>query len=511
MDAKPAVVSSFMEPTHTGAMGLMFGAPAMDPASVAYPGAYGMHVPTARDFLLTRRPDAYSSHSGGPVSGSQASSTAAAAAAAALGLGGHHDLSGYQQPLSAAGTPGVNSSAGAALGHVHHHHHHEVSPTAAAAAMMLHDHHQQQSHPQQQQQHQQVLASRHSHPLGSMYTEQLQQLHHPLHPHSHPHHPHPHQLHAAAAAAAAQHHQMNWNMAAAAAVAQSSSAATCYRYMRQPLKQEITCKWVDPDQPPPKKLCNKVFSSLHEIVNHLTVDHVGGPECTNHACFWQGCSRNGRAFKAKYKLVNHIRVHTGEKPFPCPFPGCGKVFARSENLKIHKRTHTGEKPFKCEFEGCDRRFANSSDRKKHSHVHTSDKPYNCKIRGCDKSYTHPSSLRKHMKVHGKEVSGYESDSSSATNGSALRSPVSLTSPTASLTAHNQTATSSTAAPGSVAEWYSTLNPAGIPPTPPSDEHSPLGGTSAGGSMTHHLHHTNPHHHHPHHHLLTTVVNTAAAY
>jgi len=72
------------------------------------------------------------------------------------------------------------------------------------------------------------------------------------------------------------------------------------------------------------------------------VEHVGGPECTNHACFWQNCPRNGRPFKAKYKLVNHIRVHTGEKPFPCPFPGCGKVFARSENLKIHKRTHTGK-------------------------------------------------------------------------------------------------------------------------------------------------------------------------
>lgn len=74
----------------------------------------------------------------------------------------------------------------------------------------------------------------------------------------------------------------------------------------------------------------------------IQVEHVGGPECTNHACFWQNCPRNGRPFKAKYKLVNHIRVHTGEKPFPCPFPGCGKVFARSENLKIHKRTHTGK-------------------------------------------------------------------------------------------------------------------------------------------------------------------------
>ncbi|XP_028409445.1 zinc finger protein ZIC 4-like [Dendronephthya gigantea] len=172
-------------------------------------------------------------------------------------------------------------------------------------------------------------------------------------------------------------------------------------YPPRPQHQILTCEWIDPQYFPKCKPCGKQFSMMHDIVRHINDDHVSQNDSSLHVCHWKNCARNGLPFKAKYKLVNHIRVHTGEKPFACPFRGCGKFFARSENLKIHKRTHTGEKPFVCDFPNCDRRFANSSDRKKHSHVHTSDKPYTCRINSCGKSYTHPSSLRKHMKLHGE--------------------------------------------------------------------------------------------------------------
>ncbi|XP_065180256.1 zinc finger protein ZIC 3-like [Sycon ciliatum] len=153
------------------------------------------------------------------------------------------------------------------------------------------------------------------------------------------------------------------------------------------------------------QLCGLAFYSVTELAQHISNAHLQQQDTTEkedgnmHICHWDQCSRK-RGFKAKYKLVNHIRVHTGEKPFVCNHQDCThKAFARSENLKIHYRVHTKEKPFACTFPDCKKRFANSSDRKKHMNVHTKDITYQCRAAGCTKRYTHPSSLRKHSKQH----------------------------------------------------------------------------------------------------------------
>uniref|UniRef100_A0A1I7TW73 Zinc finger protein n=1 Tax=Caenorhabditis tropicalis TaxID=1561998 RepID=A0A1I7TW73_9PELO len=181
--------------------------------------------------------------------------------------------------------------------------------------------------------------------------------------------------------------------------------------------KRVQCLWETNGQ-----VCLHMCQDPGDLSNHVSSVHITH-ENSKFVCLWKGCDREFKLFKAKYKLVNHMRVHTGERPFHCET--CNKVFARSENLKIHKRIHSGEKPFQCTHHGCTKLFANSSDRKKHMHVHSSHKPYCCTHPDCGKQYTHPSSLRKHMKVHENEKKSHmtpEHDESSDSGNASIGTP-----------------------------------------------------------------------------------------
>ncbi|NXV24339.1 GLIS3 protein, partial [Cepphus grylle] len=150
------------------------------------------------------------------------------------------------------------------------------------------------------------------------------------------------------------------------------------------------CRWVD---------CSALYDQQEELVRHIEKIHIDQRKGEDFTCFWAGCPRRYKPFNARYKLLIHMRVHSGEKPNKCTFEGCKKAFSRLENLKIHLRSHTGEKPYLCQHPGCQKAFSNSSDRAKHQRTHLDTKPYACQIPGCTKRYTDPSSLRKHVKAH----------------------------------------------------------------------------------------------------------------
>ncbi|KAJ7993603.1 hypothetical protein DPEC_G00256340 [Dallia pectoralis] len=80
------------------------------------------------------------------------------------------------------------------------------------------------------------------------------------------------------------------------------------------------------------------------------------------------CNICHRVFPREKSLQAHKRTHTGERPYPCDYPDCGKAFVQSGQLKTHQRLHTGEKPFVCSEKACGSRFT-------HANRHCAKHPY----------------------------------------------------------------------------------------------------------------------------------------
>ncbi|KAI0060530.1 hypothetical protein BV25DRAFT_1786189, partial [Artomyces pyxidatus] len=51
------------------------------------------------------------------------------------------------------------------------------------------------------------------------------------------------------------------------------------------------------------------------------------------------CPYCPKRFNRPSSLGIHINTHTGDKPFRCPYPRCGKEFNVNSNMRRHYRNH----------------------------------------------------------------------------------------------------------------------------------------------------------------------------
>lgn len=73
-------------------------------------------------------------------------------------------------------------------------------------------------------------------------------------------------------------------------------------------QQDQPCHWID---------CSATYSSQEELVRHIEKVHIDQRKGEEFSCFWAGCVRRHKPFNARYKLLIHMRVHSGEKPNKC--------------------------------------------------------------------------------------------------------------------------------------------------------------------------------------------------
>jgi KRAB domain-containing zinc finger protein len=140
-------------------------------------------------------------------------------------------------------------------------------------------------------------------------------------------------------------------------------------------------------------VCDEVFNIKREYKRH-----VSGHKNKKKKVQKKLCNICGKIVANASSYADHMRIHTGEKPFGCTY--CDKKFSSSKYLTVHLRVHTKEKPIECKF--CNKSFTQHGSLTIHIRsVHTGDKPYECNV--CQKKFVTNTLLKAHLKTHSNKM------------------------------------------------------------------------------------------------------------
>lgn len=84
------------------------------------------------------------------------------------------------------------------------------------------------------------------------------------------------------------------------------------------------------------------------------------------------CSECGKSFHQCLQVIQHKKVHTGEKPYVCN--ECGKLFRAHLCFIPHQSIHTRENPYGCK---CVKTFSHKGHLIQHQQILPEEKPYEC--------------------------------------------------------------------------------------------------------------------------------------
>jgi len=162
------------------------------------------------------------------------------------------------------------------------------------------------------------------------------------------------------------------------------------------------------------ELCGQVYSSTSTLKVHKRTNH--SDEC--FVCQEPDCRKR---LKTKASLMDHMSsVHRNEKLYVCH--GCGKNFKYRHQRRMCENKHIGKFIHPCGL--CDKAFNDKRRFQQHMRTHTGEKPFMCPI--CNFRCARMDNLNLHTKkAHGvtcKEAEGMTGLSCRRTQPSALPDP-----------------------------------------------------------------------------------------